>query len=159
MSAGEKMTADIEPGKSRPAPDRVVVTNKNPESYARKFDGTLYTFPPDEAVTVPVAAARFLFAFGGTDADRARIIVRNGWQKTSVPGDAFGPEAAQQRLKNFIFRNGPKAETIVREKKRLPTGVNAVSEKTVANNDGRKILPSTVRLPGSPQRLAPATGV
>lgn len=139
----------------------VVVTNKNAEAYARKFDGDLYKFPPNEAVVVPEVAAAYLFGYGGTDADRQRIVIRNGWQKNGIVGDPQGPEAAMDRLKNFVFKKDstPEAKQKKPEKSVAPaqgrqmTGINAVSPN--AKDNGRTILPSGVRLPGQVAPMAP----
>lgn len=142
----------------------VIVINKNKEAYSRKFDGDVYAFPPGEAVTIPEMAAAYLFGYGGTDADRQRIIVRNGWQKNGTPGDEDGPEAAMKRLKNFTFKRGPEPEPAKKPEKQMlpqhkaarePTGINAISPD--AKDDGKTILPrSTVRLPGSSGPMVPS---
>lgn len=138
----------------------VVVINRNKELWGRKFDGKLYSFPPGEAVTIPELAARYLFGYGGEDEDRARIVVRNGWQKNGIPGHDDGPEAAMKRLKSFIFKRGPEDEAPKKpEKKMLPqhremTGINAISPD--AKDDGKTILPrSAVRIPGAGANLIP----
>ncbi len=85
----------------------VIVTNKNAEPFKGKFDGTSYEFAPGEPVTIPALAARFLFGFGGGDADVARVLVRNGWQKNGSPADPMGPVAAMKRLQGFSFASAP----------------------------------------------------
>ncbi len=141
----------------------VIVTNKNEQPYSRKYDGTLFKFAPGEPVTIPEDAAAYLFGYGQTDEDRARIVIRNGWQKNGIPDDPEGPEAAMGRLKNFIFRKGPEPKAAEKPEKkiapsqkleRVPTGINAVSPE--ARDDGRTILPrSPVRIPGKVGPLAP----
>jgi hypothetical protein len=81
----------------------VSVTNKG-EDFTGKFDGKEYVFERGKTVVIPEKAAMFLFAFGMDDAARARVLVRNGWQKMG------GPEhlrAAKARLGEFSFREGP----------------------------------------------------
>lgn len=157
----------------------VSVTNKNAESYARKFDGKLYTFPPGEAVVIPVEAAQYLFAYNQGDAERQKIMIRNGWQRNGQPGVGEGtPAWAQKKLGNFIFKKAPdeappaKPEKVVTEgvkaavaagKARVPGGIAAISPH--AKDDGKTILPraagmptggvNTLHLPGSKVPLAP----
>lgn len=161
QNSGSKMSAEAVPLLA-PGPGFVIVTNRNVEVYARRFDGELYTFPPNEPVTIPESAAAYLFAYGMTDADRQRIVIRNGWQKNGMPGDALGPDGAMKRLKNFVFKKGPEPKAHEKPAKkvlpgqqaRVPTGINAISEH--AKDDGRTILPrDVVRIPGQPGPLAP----
>lgn len=139
----------------------VIVINRNKEPWAGRFDGKPYAFPPGEAVTVPEEAAGFLFGYGRDDDARAKILIRNGWQKNGIPGHIDGPESAQKRLKNFVFKRGPEDPAPpVKEKKVLPqhrelTGINAVSPD--AKDDGKTILPrAPVRLPGGANLIPPA---
>lgn len=139
----------------------VVVTNKNTEAYSRKFDGKLYSFPTDEPVIVPEGAAGYLFGYGLGEADRARILIRNGWQKNGVSGDPFGPDTAMKRLQNFVFKSAPDdAPRLKPEKKIAPgtaeikknremTGVNAVSPDLIATGGmvHNKGGPATIHLP------------
>lgn len=157
-NGGGKMSVDTPPVHQIGA-GSVIVTNKNDEEYARKYDGDSYVFPPDEPVTIPEIAAAYLFAYGLTDDDRTRICIRNGWQRNGMPGDEFGPTAAMKRLKNFVFRKGPESKAPEKPIKKVAppmgqTGINAVSAH--AKDDGRKILPrDTIRIPGSTGPLAP----
>lgn len=139
----------------------VTVTNKNEDEYQRKFDGELYKFPSGEPVTIPEAAAAYLFAYGQDDEARKKIVVRNGWQKNGMPSHPEGPEAAMKRLKKFIFKKGPEPEAAKKPEKqiapsqRAPTGINAISP--TARDDGRTILPrGPVGLPGSSAPLVSA---
>lgn len=147
----------------------VIVTNKNAEAYSWRWNGTEYNFETGKAVTIPVLAAAFLFGYGKTDEDRARILIRNGWQKNGMPNDPLGPKAAMEKLGNFVFKEAPaeegrkKKEAIVLpppKMARVPTGINAISPTAVDN--GRTILPkdpaSTLHLPGKAPRQAPASG-
>lgn len=149
----------------------VAVTNGNKEVYSRQFDGKLYTFKPDVPEIVSEDAAAYLFAYGKTDADRKKILIRNGWQKNGLPGDDFGPEKAMKRLQAFVFKAAPDDEKPAKpskklapatvemlKEKRTPTGVNAVTpglEATggMVHNKGG----NTLHLPGkSAQRPQPA---
>jgi hypothetical protein len=157
----------------------VSVTNKNSEPYSRKFDGKLYEFPVGQAVVIPVVAAQYLFAYGMEDGDRAKILVRNGWQRNGLPGLAEGGyEQAKKRLGNFVFKSAepdaapekPKkvvtagVEAAAAKLARVPGGIGAISAH--AKDDGKTILPraaatgatggNTLRLPGKAAPLAPA---
>lgn len=117
----------------------VIVTNKNAEGYTRSFNGVSFTFPPGEPVTIPEAAAQYLFAYGKQQADRNKILVRNGWQRNGLKGDPFGPDAALKRLQSFVFKAAPDDEPRKKPEKKLApataemkakremTGINAVS--------------------------------
>lgn len=150
----------------------VSVTNRNDEPYARRFDGKLYEFAPGEAVVIPTEAARYIFGYGGTDADRSRILVRNGWQKNGIPDDDCGPNAALKRLQNFVFKAAaddplpakPKKkiapsqerELAAKEPERKPGGIGAMSalvDEHGNRTDGKKR--ETIHLPGSKAALAP----
>lgn len=151
----------------------VVVTNKNEEAYARKWDGELFSFPPGDPVTIPEAAAMYLFGYGGTDAVRAQILVRNGWQRNGVDTDPFGPVFAMKKLRNFIFKKGPedapkakpekKLAPMHQQGKREPGGINAFSPN--AKDDGKTIVmrdipklgesSKTLKLPRKDGPLAP----
>lgn len=158
----------------------VSVTNKNDEPYSRKFDGKLYEFPVGQAVVIPVIAAQYLFAYGMEDADRQKILVRNGWQRNGLPGMAEGgPQQAMKRLQNFVFKaadsDAPAAKpakvvtegvkrAVEAKLARVPGGIGAISAH--AKDDGKTILPrppaagatgaNTLRLPGKAAPLAPA---
>ncbi len=137
----------------------VIVTNRNEEPYERRYDGEMYAFPPGEAVTIPDLAAVYLFGYGGTEADRRRIVIRNGWQLNGVKGNPHGPDAAMKKLSNFVFKKGPDAKGREKPEKktvssgREMTGINAVSPRV--KDDGKTIVPHTVRLPGGTGPLAP----
>lgn len=157
----------------------VSVTNKNEEAYSRKFDGKLYEFPSGVAVVIPDVAAQYLFAYGQGDAERQKILIRNGWQQNGQPGMAEGgPMQAAKRLANFVFKKAPedapkaKPEKVVTEGvkqavaakgARVPGGIAAISPH--ARDDGKTILPrgaaaagmptGTIHLPGSKAPLAP----
>jgi hypothetical protein len=87
----------------------VSVTNQGEEVYIGRFNGREYEFPVGEPVLVPQIVAQFLFAYGMTDADRVRVLVRNGWHTTSDVEDPFGPVAAKERLESFVFKKAPDA--------------------------------------------------
>lgn len=112
----------------------VSVTNKNKEPYGRKFDGKLYEFPVGEAVVIPVVAAQYLFAYGQTDAERDKILVRNGWQKNGMPGLAEGgPAAAKKRLSNFIFKKAPENAPPEKPAKIVTEGVKQALARKAAD--------------------------
>lgn len=146
----------------------VTVINKNGEAWSRRFDGTFYEFKPDVPVTLPEDAAAYLFAYGKTDAERQRIVVRNGWQKNGFPGDPSGPDMAMKRLQNFIFKAAPEdAPPPKKEKKvasgtvaakapeRAPTGVGAMSDLADAGGNRVGTPRETIHLPGKRAPLAP----
>lgn len=144
----------------------VIVTNKNDDAYCRKFDGKLYEFEPGKAVTIPEAAAAYLFAYGKTDADRQRIVVRNGWQKNGIQTDPWGPKAAMKRLQNFVFNAAPEEPAAKKPEKKIapsqlkqPGGINAMSELADANGlrkpDAPRASGGTLHLPGN--KAAPAS--
>lgn len=151
----------------------VAVTNGNKEAYSRPFDGKVYTFKPDVPEIVSEDAAAYLFAYGKSDADRKKILIRNGWQKNGLAGDEFGPDKAMKRLQAFVFKAAPDdekpakpskklapatVEMLKEKEKRVPTGVNALTpglEATggMVHNKGN----STLHLPGkATPRLQPA---
>ncbi len=141
----------------------IVVTNKGEHPHRGRFDGKSYEFPVDEPVSIPDAAAAYLFAFGKTDADRAKLLVKNGWQKNGNPGDPYGPEAARARLNSFVFQV-VKEEDVVRAARpkatvegRQKTGVNAMS--SLVDERGNRTAPASggpMQLPGSSAPIAPA---
>jgi len=142
----------------------VVITNKTDEDYTARFDGTVYAFPVDKPVTIPEAAAAFIFAYGMDDAARQRILIRNNWLRNGMPGDPFGPEAAMKRLQGFVFKKGPEdakkappEKLIAPSQMREMTGINAVSPGAIerAQTDGKTIVPRTLRLPGAPGPMLP----
>lgn len=138
----------------------MIVTNRNREAHSGRFNGTLYTFPPNEPVKIPEAAAIHLFAYGKSDADRQRVLVRNGWQRSGKPGDVYGPEAAMKRLMLFVFQviedppPVPKEKKVVKVPERKPTGVRAMSS-LVGENGQRATAPSPIAFPGSSTPIAP----
>lgn len=85
----------------------VTVTNRGEEAFVGRFDGVSYAFPCGESVVIPARAAQFLFAYGMTDADRKRALIRNGWHTTSDPTDPHGPAAAEKRMRAFVFKKAP----------------------------------------------------
>ena len=48
-----------------------------------------------------------LFAYGLPDHLRDRVLIRNGWLKCGDNEDEFGPKAALERLRRFIFKSAP----------------------------------------------------
>lgn len=150
----------------------VAVTNKNDEPYARKFDGKLYEFPCGKEVTIPDYVAAYLFAYGKTDADRQKIVVRNGWQQNGNPGDPYGPEFAMKRLQKFIFKSAPDDAAVPKKAKvvvpgtlaapkaaRAPGGINAMSDLVDESGNRKRdvgaVSRETIHLPGSKAALAP----
>lgn len=85
----------------------VTVTNKGEEDFAGRYDGKLYAITAGGSRTMPVHVAGFLFGYGKDDAERSRVLVRNGWQRTSDPADDYGPVEAAKRLKSFVFKSAP----------------------------------------------------
>lgn len=137
----------------------LIVRNKNGSAWARKWDGQLYEFRPNDDVTIPDEAAVYLFGYGKPNEEKRRILVRNGWQKNSDAESPLGPVKALERLNNFIFRKGPEPKEPEKPaKKVLPgtTGVNAI--RPDAKDNGRTILPrGPVKMPGGvADRLPPA---
>ncbi len=143
----------------------VTVINKG-DAFKGKFDGKVYEFPNDEPVTIPTLAARFIFGFGGSDVDRARVLVRNGWQKVGNPTAPDGPLAAQKRLASFVFKAAPddqlppkpvakvlKPMVKVIEKKTEP---EAKSEAPAVEGLPLKSRGSQITLPGRTAPLAPS---
>lgn len=108
----------------------VVVTNTGEQTFARRFDGASYEFPPGQAVTISEDAARHIFGFGGSDEDRQRILIRNGWQRTSGAGDPLGPEAAKKRLAAFKFGMAPSAPPPPKPKKSVAPAQQRAAEET-----------------------------
>lgn len=144
----------------------IVVTNRNAEEHKGKFNGKVYTFPPNQPVSIPEDAAMHLFAFGKSDADRARILVRNGWQRTGDNESVVGPKAAMERLNKFAFHVIEDAPPIPKEKRvvkgptlkpqRQQTGVNAMS--SMVDEHGQRKPHGNINIPGSAAPIAPASG-
>lgn len=103
----------------------VVVTNRNAEAFERRYDGTLYAFPPGERVQIPIQAATYLFGYGGTDVQRAKILVRNGWQRSSMKTAPDGPEAAAAILQNFVFNAAEPVQAPVKREKKVLASMQA----------------------------------
>lgn len=140
----------------------VSVTNKGKDTFVCRWDGVAFDFPPGEPTVIPELAAAFIFAYGQDAAARARVLIRNGWQRNNIPGDEFGPEAADKRLKGFVFkqaaedakRAAPEAQLLPQHRGKQPTGVNAMTPGL--ENDDRKIAArQPIALPGSRAPLAP----
>ncbi len=139
----------------------IVVTNKGELPHKGRFNGKDYEFPVGDPVSIPESAAMHIFAYGKGDADRARLLIKNGWQKNGTPGDPAGPEAARARLNSFVFQvvseedvakaTKPKQVAPVRK----PSGVNAMSS-LVSENGQRKPIGGPMQLPGSSAPIAPA---
>lgn len=144
----------------------IVVTNRNGEEHHGKFDGKEYVFPPNQPVSVPEDVAMHLFAYGKGDVDRARVLIRNGWQRTGDNTSPFGPKAAMEKLQRFAFQviedppPVPKAKRVVTgpqpKLQRQPTGVNAMS--SLVDERGQRKPNGTINLPGSAAPIAPASG-
>ena len=139
----------------------IVVTNKGDTPHKGRFDGKDYAFPVGVPVSIPDSAAAHIFAFGKSDADRARVLVKNGWQKNGTPGDPHGPDMAKKRLESFVFQviTDEEVARAVKPKQTLPpprvkTGVNAMSP-LVEQNGQRMPQGGPMSLPGSSAPLAP----
>lgn len=100
---------------------KVIVTNRNVAGFTARFDGQEHVFPTGEAVAIEVRAAAFLFGFGLPEANRDRIMVRNGWLRTSDPTDPHGPEAALRYLRGFVFTKAPEEPVLKPRAIMLPT--------------------------------------
>lgn len=81
----------------------VSVSNRG-ERFVGRFDGREFVFENMEAVVISDRAAAFFFGYQQNDATRAKVLVRNGWQRNSDPASPEGPDAAKKRLQSFVFR-------------------------------------------------------
>ena len=97
------------------------VPSRNAEAFSRRFDGELFSFPPGERVSVPEDAAAYIFAYGQNDAARARVLIRNGWQRNG----ALDLPAALERLHKFVFNQAPPAAAPAKPQKKVLASMKA----------------------------------
>ena len=144
----------------------VLVTNKGSEPFVGRFDGKGYEFPVGKEVKIPEIVAGFLFAYGLSDADRGRVLVRNNWLRTGAQDDEYGPKAAAKRLQSFVFKAGPddpsppKPKAIVlgenAKPKRELGGISKVNPEADLDAGMQTKRPrETIKLPGNRAPLLP----
>lgn len=103
--------------------DFVFVTNTNDFLHTDRFDGEEYSFPPNEAVMIPIDAAEHMLAYGL--AEKTDVLVRLGWaMKYDEKSKSFTPDdAGVRKLANFVF-----SEPEVKPKTALERALEAKSE-------------------------------
>lgn len=70
------------------AVSHIKVTNHNTFDLEDRFDGRLYSFRPNEAVTVPIGVAQHIFGFGLEEAaQQAYCMRRFGWNTIEHAAD------------------------------------------------------------------------
>ncbi len=140
----------------------IVVTNNGEQPHRGRFNGVDYSFPVGVPVSMPESAAAHIFAYGKSDADRAKVLVKNGWQRNGTQFDPFGPDMAMKRLQSFAFQIVTDEDAVRASKpvkqiapaQRERTGVNAMSKLADASGN---TMPrgGAMQLPGSAAPLAP----
>lgn len=129
---------------------RVAVKNNGP-AWSARFNGEEYAFPAGEEIILSEHAAMFFFAFGMGDADRARVLVRNGWWKrTDASDNEASLEAARKRLMQFSFKTLGDVERV----KPVP---KVLQPATVTSHkaEAEKAEAARAQLPGRKGPLAP----
>lgn len=85
--------------------DYVQVTNGTDEPIEGRFAGIDYRFPVNEAVGLPILAARHIFGFGMED--KTAAILRLGWANLSLDPKSDGKKLALARLTKIKFEELP----------------------------------------------------